>query len=1110
MEGFGIVGDEVKRLEAAANVILAPPNEVSSERRREAEALFLTMKNNYVSPTICKYILETSQNSFVLFEVSQMMGNTIIKRWTTIEKSMLEETFKFLLKYSVERPNLPNFVRTEILHTVAKIFKRSIFDGKCGGPDLLCSITNQLFSSGDPKTQALGCELINAIATEFSTSWRGSNLGITWDFHFRAKKAFETNGLRQLFELSLETLSGIVNNDNLSNEYELNLCEKFLRLAESVLSWNFSSRFYPLRSSYFNELFALSTTFRPPKSWSSILQNREILAFFFKLHGLIRNHDSLCKTSVNVLVQLASLTGDVFNSANSTSSSACLPSVTALSSPDLGLQEDEIGGICLIIYKLFTYQKLAVLSNIDEQVLTAFLLYIVKFLEDFTPVALCRALQDDDYAFCEILQRVYEAWSVLIKASYRDQFQYPLYELTFRIFSSFVRNFLSPPIGCRKQFIDSGNDDAEQDDRVLFADIFTITSQFAVYCAQQFLPMIIGVFQQKSEEFVRIIDGDTDISIAVWQEDIHWLFLLIGYSFTEEDRDKVCLSVQSSHFPSKLIEYSLELASSSHYDASESYHYLAECLQNPRDLNNRLWKIHPLIQLTGLMLAWNALDHQILMEKGAEHISPEVSRSAIWCTKRLLSSLSSFSEMGDNPFVYVANDGGSNAEFSRFMIRFVLHRTFAILNKLSGEIKLCIDAVGLFVGFAETRPEEFASNELLYNCLSGIQLDRLPARRTLIAALVFIGVSVEDRDLQKLMEIKILKPIADKFYSLLTTSSHESDIADLLDCCCGVADLVTNCSANFRYRFLSPILIRCVDLISSKSQLLVNAVLELFEAVTLKLAVHIEDSENIISLYQMILALLKKYQEYQLEKYKVMIIDDEDKVSDINLFLEVLSNITSMNSIFKGSNNDQRVFDGGSRVAISGLEILAPLLEEKMLMFPSLCMKFYRFIMYISETPSQITELSETMIHSIIELLRMGLQSMFGQEIAGISITTVDHLATYCANNTDINSVVVKYLSSLLECTFSLCLEASCQQQLFGEATRGLYALICCNRQAFREFVQKLLLDEQNASARALLESLFNMLLPTEEIIPNRKQKQEFRDRFEKFLSSIQGLLVIT
>lgn len=62
-----------------------------------------------------------------------------------------------------------------------------------------------------------------------------------------------------------------------------------------------------------------------------------------------------------------------------------------------------------------------------------------------------------------------------------------------------------------------------------------------------------------------------------------------------------------------------------------------------------------------------------------------------------------------------------------------------------------MDAVNLLVALAETRETELISTDLLYECLAGVQLDRLPARRALVRALVLISVFSNDEALQKKM-----------------------------------------------------------------------------------------------------------------------------------------------------------------------------------------------------------------------------------------------------------------------------------------------------------------------------------------------------------------------
>ncbi|VDN88782.1 unnamed protein product [Brugia pahangi] len=78
-----------------------------------------------------------------------------------------------------------------MLRACAKLLKRSIFDGKACDADMLDQTVHFLLTNEDPQLQAIACEFIEAIAHEFATSWRSSNLGISFDFHVRARHSFE-------------------------------------------------------------------------------------------------------------------------------------------------------------------------------------------------------------------------------------------------------------------------------------------------------------------------------------------------------------------------------------------------------------------------------------------------------------------------------------------------------------------------------------------------------------------------------------------------------------------------------------------------------------------------------------------------------------------------------------------------------------------------------------------------------------------------------------------------------------------------------------------------------------------------------------------------------
>ncbi|VDN52190.1 unnamed protein product [Dracunculus medinensis] len=74
----------------------------------------------------------------------------------------------------------------------------------------------------------------------------------------------------------------------------------------------------------------------------------------------------------------------------------------------------------------------------------------------------------------------------------------------------------------------------------------------------------------------------------------------------------------------------------------------------------------------------------------------------------------------------------------------------------------------------------------------------------------------------------------------------------------------------------------------------------------------------------------------------------------------------------------------------------------------------------------------------------------------------------------------------------------------------ALYSVICCDRDAFTQFVNSLLCREENVNMRPRLEEAFRPLLECTVVgPPSRKNMMTFRLRFEKFLNAIAGILVV-
>ena len=87
--------------------------------------------------------------------------------------------------------------------------------------------------------------------------------------------------------------------------------------------------------------------------------------------------------------------------------------------------------------------------------------------------------------------------------------------------------------------------------------------------------------------------------------------------------------------------------------------------------------------------------------------------------------------------------------------------------------------------------------------------------------------------------------------------------------------------------------------------LVVNAVLELYNAVTKQMILALEEKADSMKLYELVLELLKVYAAIQRGKYMTKELEEE-KASDFVLVMELLSNILSKDVLLFASTEDGR------------------------------------------------------------------------------------------------------------------------------------------------------------------------------------------------------------
>ncbi|RCN51186.1 hypothetical protein ANCCAN_02755 [Ancylostoma caninum] len=1097
-------------LERAAETLLGPPNLVSPESRREAEQLFHNIKQELTIETAGQVIRNT-KNQCVLFQIAQMTGEIVLRDWVLLSKEQIVHTYKMLLEFVAQREDLSHYARTEFLRSVAMILKRGILDGKTGDQEELFQLIHNLLVNQHHRLQAIGGELISAITQQFSSSWRNTKFSITWDFHVRAKSEFEDTGLRRLLEMSLKTLHALASqSDILPDEFARRICDKFLEVAETTLSWNFASKI-------FRRVFSLCQTtnsFRPPASWKELLENDEFFTLFFQVHAKIRTDETLALRSLSCLVQLAGLSGEVMASNEFTEHYVKLYIGSLMDLFAEGPLPHEINHFCTIINRLFQYRPIQTIMRIGPELRRRFLLYLSQYIQHLTKQAMHKAIGEGEHDDHHSLALLYDSWTLLLRGRWRlelTQEEETMIDTelingpNLEIVKCFTECVQAPPLGCRPPVLTEGDDD-DDDDRVLFNDLLTPLGTMACYGVRDFMNMMIQLMREHIAEFQRMASGSADVArLPLWQEDMHWLLLIISNSVVSEDIDGTCRT------EGDVFENSVALVADRGqvFNIDETDAFLSRCIEDPSiDRAQADDRIDPYLRLIGEVLAWAALEHQLVSEAVANFVSPELTRSSLLCLKRLLSAASCLVEYADaDPLALpVLPQTGT---FAQLIVKFVVHKVFIILKKFSGEERLCLDAVNLLTGMIEAYATSLASAPELFDHLAQLDIAALPSRTLLMKALVLIGAATNDQQLQENMSARILDPLGQRFAAICQqppSSEVDSQLVDLIQCMDGVARASQPHSAAILFKFLSPVLESCVPLMKSRSysQSVVAAILVLIQNITTKVSIYVDDKEDSATLYRTIVMIVDVYRSEQASRFVGMTENDEDKGSDLVLFLDILSNVLSKDILEGGEDN----IATGAQVALASLEMLLSVMNESVLKLPDLAMKFFRLVLYLVEFSREaLSVMSPDLLVALCQCLREGMTSQYGSEIACTSMEALTEIVSYfMVMNHPVPPLLAQQFSETIPLAFETCLENSCENTIFNEATSCLYSLICFDKVAFDRFVTGMLSSKSNEAASNKLREEFAALLP-EDPKPGRRERIAFRQRMERFLNEIQGLL---